>query len=121
MAIESVKGQRHYTIFPGAHRMQADVETVHNLVEAEFYEIENFKDRTDFMNKAFSYQLFFNFQRPNTYKENKTPWRLAKEKVPGLSMEVAKIPPVDLCVLMNKKLDFLAKGGYDVYSNPLKT
>ncbi len=29
-------------------------------------------------------------------KENKTPWQLAKEKEPGLSIEVAKIKPVIL-------------------------
>jgi hypothetical protein len=70
------------------------------------------------MNKAYSYQLFFNLQRPNTYKENKTPWQLAIEKNPNLSIDIAKIPPVDLCELLNKKLDFLAKGGYDVSSTP---
>ena len=117
-AIENIKGQAHHTIFPGAYRMQADVETVHNLVEIDFYELETFASRRDFMNKAYSYQLFFNFQRPNTYKENKTPWQLAREKVPNLSVEVGKIPPVDLCALSNKKIDFLVKGGYDVYSNP---
>ena len=70
------------------------------------------------MNKAYSYQLFFNLQRPNTYKEKKTPLELAREKVPDLPIEVAKIPPVDLCELAKKNLDFLDKGGYDVYSNP---
>lgn len=45
-------GLKHCTIPPGAHRFQADVETVHNLCEPEFYEIENFIDRTDFMNKV---------------------------------------------------------------------
>ena len=118
-AIDSIKGQVHLTIFPGAHRMQADVETFHNIVEIEFYELETFTSRRDFMNKAYSYQLFFNLQRPNTYKENKTPWELAREKVPDLPIEVAKIPPVDLCELAKKNLDFLDKGGYDVYSNPL--
>ena len=118
-AVSSVKGQTHFTIFPGAHRMQADVETVHNLVETEFYEIEKFDNRTDFMNKAYSYQLSFNLERPNKYKENKTPWQLAREKIPELSIEIAMIPPVDLCELSNKRLDFLAKRGYDVYSTPL--
>jgi hypothetical protein len=27
----------------------------------------------DFLDKAYTYQLFFNIVRPNTYKENKTP------------------------------------------------
>ena len=119
-AIESVPGQIHSTIFPGAHRFQSDVETLHNLVEIEFYEVENFKDRRDFLNKAYSYQLFFNLMRPNSYKENQTPWQIAKEKEPDLSIEVAKIPPVFLDDLFHKRLELLGQGGYDVYSVPLK-
>ena len=122
-AIESVPGQAHITIFPGAHRFQADVETLHNLVEMEFYEIENFKHRPDFLNKAYTYQLFFNLIRPNSYKENKTPWQIAKEKNPDLSIEVAKIPPVFLDDLMDKilshkQVELLPQGGYDVSSVP---
>ena len=117
-AIESVPGQVHFTIFPGAHRFQADIETAHNLIEMEFYEIETFKNRNDFLNKAYSYQLFFNLLRPNSYKENKTPWQIAKEKDPRISIEIAKIPPVFLDDLLHKKLEFLSQGGYDVYSVP---
>jgi transposase-like protein len=122
-AVESVPGQIHITIFPGAHRFQADIETLHNLVEMEFYEVEKFRNRRDFLNKAYSYQLFFNLLRPNSYKENKTPWQLAKEKNPDLSIEVAKIPPVFLDDLMDKiqmhkQVELLPQGGYDVYSVP---
>lgn len=122
-AIEKVPGQVHYTIFPGAHRSQADVETLHNLIEVEFFEVEKFKNKYDFLSKAYSYQLSFNLIRPNTYKENKTPWQIAKEKEPGLSIEVAKIKPVLLGDLLAEKMQakrfaFLAKGGYDVYSVP---
>ena len=117
-AVESITGQVHLTIFPGAHRFQADIESLHNLVEMEFYEVEDFKHRPDFLNKAYSYQLFFNLMRPNSYKENKTPWQIAKEKNPNLSVEVAKIPPVFLDDLLDKRLELLAKGGYDVSSVP---
>ena len=95
-AIESLEGQFHRTIFPGAHRMQSDVETIHNLMEMEFYEIEEFKDRSDFFNKAAAYQMFFNLHRPNSYKEHKTPWQLAQEKNPDLNKNLLMIPPVDL-------------------------
>ncbi len=117
LAIESA-GLIHNTIPPGAHRFQSDVETVHNLIEFEFYEIENFKDRTDFMQKALTYQTFFNFQRPNSYKENKSPWQLAKEKCPDLPQEALLLPPVDLDALMNEKIAFSNLRGYDVYSAP---
>jgi len=121
LAIEGVTGQQHFTIFPGAHRMQADVETIHNLVETEFYEIEHFSSRQNFMDKAYSYQLFFNLVRTNSYKENKTPWQLAKEKRPDLPINIAMIPPVDLCSLLKKKIAFSNKRGYDVSSLPSKS
>jgi transposase len=117
-AVQSIPGQNHYTIPPGAHRFQADVETVHNLVEMEFYEIETFHGCQDFLNRAYSYQLFFNLQRPNSYKENKTPWQIAQEKNPQLPKEIATIPPVFLEDLLDKRLEREAKGGHDVYSAP---
>lgn len=117
MAIESAK-LTHSTIPPGAHRLQSDVETAHNLIEAEFYEIETFADRDDFMQKVCSYQLFFNLQRPNTYKENKSPWQLAQEKRPDIPKEALMLPPVDLDALLNKKFANLTQRGYDVPSGP---
>lgn len=127
-AIESLHGQKHTTIFPGAHRMQSDVETAHNLIEKEFYEIEIFSSRTDFMNKAFTYQLFFNLQRPNTYKENKTPWQLAREKIPSLDKNLLLLPPLDLDALLSFKLrhirhhsargDQIPIGGNDLLTVP---
>ena len=117
LAIESAK-LIHGTIPPGAHRFQSDVETVHNLIETEFYEIENFTDRTEFMEKAYTYQLFFNLERPNRYKENKSPWQLAKEKRPDITKEALILPPVDLDALLNKTLADQAIGGYDVCSAP---
>lgn len=117
LAIESAK-LIHGTIPPGAHRFQSDVETVHNLIETEFYEIEKFTDRRNFMEKAHTYQLFFNLERPNTYKERKSPWQLAREKRPDIPKEALMLPPVDLDALLTKKLANLATGGYDVYSAP---
>jgi transposase len=118
LEVESWLDQTHTTIFPGAHRMQADVETVHNLIEMEFYEIETFKDRQDFLNKAYTYLLFFNLQRPNTYKEGKTPWQLAQEKIPQLDKRLLMIPPVDLDALIRSKIDFFQKGGNNVLTVP---
>lgn len=116
--VESLPRQEHTTIFPGAHRMQADVETIHGLMETEFYEIEQFTDRADFMRKANTYQLFFNLKRPNTYKEHKTPWQLAHEKKPDLDKRLLMTATVDLDVLLKNYLAFLAQGGKDVLTNP---
>jgi transposase len=116
--VESLPGQLHTTIFPGAHRMQADVETVHGLIETEFYEIETFTDREDFMSKASTYQMFFNLERPNTYKEHKTPWQLAREKKPDLDKRLLMAPVVDLDLLLNAYLTFLAQGGNNLLTDP---
>jgi hypothetical protein len=117
-AIESIEGQYHRTIFPGAHRMQSDVETIHNLMEMEFYEIELFQNRLDFFNKAACYQLFFNLYRPNSYKEYKTPWQLAQEKNPGLDKRLLMIPPVDLDQLFDWYAPILAQGGNNLLTVP---
>ena len=109
-AVESVKGQTHQTIPPRAHRWQSDVETVHDIMEREYYELETFKNRENFLQKYTAYQWFFNLIRPNTYKENKTPWELALEKNPDIPIGLAMIPPVDLDALLEKRLIFWHAG-----------
>jgi len=120
--VESISGQIHQTIPIKKYRWQADVETVHDIIEREFFEIETFTDRKDFFDKAWTWQLFFNLERPNTYKENKSPWQLALEKLPNIKKTVAMIPVADLDALLytkiNNSFDFCQSGVYDVYSNP---
>jgi len=120
LAIESLDRQHHHTIFPGAHRMQADVETIHGLMELEFYEIESFASRLDFMQKAACYQLFFNLHRPNSYKEHKTPWQLIQDKNPDFDKRLLMIPPVDLDQLLRWKHLLLTKGGNDLLTVPFR-
>jgi transposase len=115
--IESLPGQWHNTIFPGAHRMQSDVETIHNLMEVEFYEIEHFNNREDFLEKATAYQLFFNLRRPNSYKELKSPLQLVQDKKPDLDQRLLMIPPVDLDKLLNWKISTI-QGGNDLLTVP---
>ena len=117
-AIEALDGQFHRTIFPGAHRMQSDVETIHNLMEMEFYELEEFKNRSDFFAKASCYQLFFNLHRPNSYKEFKTPWQLAQEKNPDLDKRLLMITPVDLDQLFSWFSALSEKRGNDLLTVP---
>ena len=82
--IASFKGITHTTIPAGAHTWQADVETVHRLIEDEFYEVEKFENRKDFLMKASAYILWFNIARKNSYKKNKTPWQIIQERNPKI-------------------------------------
>lgn len=122
-AIEAFRGQTHRTIPPGQHRFQADVETVHGLMEPEFYEIENFVDREDFRQKANAYQFYFNVARKNTYKEGQTPWQLvqatfARDKLgkPDLNLPMLEVAFLDQ--LHTRHLHNPAPGGYDVWALP---
>jgi len=105
LEIEKIKGQTHQTIPPKRHTYQADVETFHDIIEREWYEIENFKDRQDFIKKAYLYQIYFNTKRINTYKEKKTPIELAREKIKNLDIKIALIPPIDLDELERRNIE----------------
>ena len=117
-AIQRVKGQTHRTIPPGQHRFQADVETVHNLMEQEFYEIESFTSRDDFIERANHYQWFFNIARKNSAKENMTPWELAQVKQPAADPLLPLLSVEYLDQLHDAVLHSSVRGGYDVWALP---
>jgi transposase len=117
-AIQRMPGQSHRTIPPGQHRFQADVETVHNLMEQEFYEIESFADRNDFIAKANHYQWFFNIARRNSAKENKTPWELTQLKLPAANPHLPLLSVEYLDELHESILHSSLQGGYDVWALP---
>ncbi len=129
--IQAVEGQFHRTIPPGAHRFQADVETVHSLMETEFYEIEQFADCGNFLDKAATYSLYFNLARLNSGKENKTPWELICQKYleahqrdpthpPQPDPRLPILPPVYLDQLWFNRLNTSSPRGYDVGALPSK-
>lgn len=104
----------HRTIPPGRWSFQADVETANRLMEVEFYEVEVFRSRREFLEKAQSYQLWFNFLRKNSWRGWKTPWEILHEREPTLPEEVLWFPPIYLDELYIRILDKTAPGGYDV-------
>lgn len=103
-------GSHHSRIPPGAKTWQSDVESFHWMVEDEFYDIEAYRNKTEFLAKAYAYQLYFNFRRKNRYKGGKTPVDILKESGSNISPQVFNLPPI---VLDNFVHDFI-KGGYHV-------
>jgi hypothetical protein len=67
------QGADHVYIPPGHCNANGDVESIHATIEEEFYDLTTFVSREDFLNKAESYRLFYNFERPNYSKGAKTP------------------------------------------------
>jgi transposase len=103
---------QHLRIPPAAHTFQSDVETVHRLVEDEFFDLETFASRGEFLAKAQTYQLYFNLARPNSHKEFQTPWQIIERLAPRAPLELCLLPPVFLDYYLNDS------GGYDVPSYP---
>jgi hypothetical protein len=117
-AVTSVPGLQHTTIPPSAHTWQADVETAHGLIEDEFYEVEHFNSKHDFLNKAAIYNLWFNVARTNSYKKHRTPWQIAYERNPNLSPKLPTLPPVLLDELLRQRLHNHSPGGYHLVPYP---
>lgn len=105
-------GSQHQRIPPAAHTYQSDVETVHRLIEDEFFDIESFSSRSDFLAKASLYQLYFNLVRPNSHKENRSPWQIIQQLNPRSSLNLCLLAPIAL----DHQLD--PQGGYLVPRHP---
>jgi transposase len=103
---------QHVRIPPAAHTFQSDVETVHRLVEDEFFDLESFASRGDFLAKAFTYQLYFNLARPNTHKQNLSPWQIVEQLQPRWPLQLCLLPPVFLDYYLTDS------GGYDLPRHP---
>ena len=99
---------QHVLIPPAAHTYQSDVETVHRLEEDEFFDLEEFRSRGQFLAKVHTYQLYFNLARPNSHKENQSPWQIIERLAPRSPLELCLLPPVFLDYYLNDS------GGYDV-------
>ena len=99
---------QHVRIPPAAHTYQSDVETVHRLEEDEFFDLEEFSSRGDFLAKVHTYQLYFNLVRPNSHKENLSPWQIIERLAPRSPLQLCLLPPVFLDYYLNDS------GGYDV-------
>lgn len=93
---------------PAAHTYQSDVETVHRLEEDEFFDLESFSSRGEFLAKVHTYQLYFSLVRTNSHKANPSAWQIIQRRAPGLPIELCLLPPVLLDYDVNDQ------GGYDV-------
>jgi transposase len=109
---KALGASQHVRIPPAAHTYQSDVETFHRLEEDEFFDLEDFSSRGDFLAKAHTYQLYFNLVRPNSHKENQSPWQIVERLAPRSPLEICLLPPVLLDYHLNDS------GGYDVPRHP---
>lgn len=77
------KCRQHRFNPPHGSTCNSDVETVHGILEPEFFELESFSAHfSAFLNQAFTYQLYFNLVRTNSNKNHQTPAQLSQVRLP---------------------------------------
>ena len=94
-------GVNHTYIPPRYPNANADVESSHRLIEDEFYKIESLKRKREFLDKAYTYQVYFNLYRKNSYKGYKTPKDIILEY--NLPIETLILSPVIIDDILYKK------------------
>jgi len=103
--VEEHYRMQHDRIPPHCSTYNSDVETFHNLIEREFYDIETVASLPELLGKATAYQLYFNYQRPNTWREGKSPYQLLRELAPHIAPQVLALPPRIVDTFLNTPLE----------------
>ena len=108
---------KHRRIPPASPTYNSDVETVHNLIEDEFYKVESFQSKQDMILKTFAYLIYFNNFRKNRNRENRTPKDIYREDMKNTWQNKLNFEPiiVDEFIKDIKKI----KAGGHFYCLPL--
>jgi len=103
--VEHLFRARHRFIPVGKKNHQADVETLHERIEPEFFDLERFDSRNMFFMKASAWQLWWNTTRKNGYKYGRSPEHILLEEKPGRNPNIWFLPALDLDALVGKRAD----------------
>jgi len=106
--VEKTYHGKHQTIPVGKKEYLGSVESFHDRIEDEFYDIETFNSLSEFLGKAWSFILYWNLDRENL-ELKKTPFRLIKEKCHILDPGIANFQPFILDEMKTLWPDYLQK------------
>ena len=81
---------------PQGGTTQSDVETLHSLIETEFYKRRSFTSISDFFLQAYQYDYHFNYIRKNSHKDWQPPVYFLNQDRPDTAVEVLDLPPIYL-------------------------
>lgn len=109
-------GAQHRYIPPGMCNANGDVESVHNTIEKEFFDLCTFHSKEDFFEKVETYRIFYNIARPNYSKEVRTPWWIANAdwENSNIASNMSLLKTVDL-----DRISGLPQGGHDLSVLPV--
>jgi transposase len=112
LTIEQRHGAAHRFNPPSCPNANADVESVHHTIEAEFFDAQAFQGRTDFFAKIATYQLWYNVARKNGSRGYQSPLDLLarknRERTQKISPKIFLLHPIPLESLLPPS------GGHDV-------
>jgi transposase InsO family protein len=74
-------GISHASIRKGTPRLNGKVERSLRTDDQEFYQLLSFKDDVDLEKKLKTWERFYNFHRPHSAHEGKTPYEVLREKL----------------------------------------
>jgi hypothetical protein len=103
---------------PKRFTWQSDVETVHRLVEDEFFDREIFTGPADFWRKVTTYWPYFNPVRPNRRQKWQSPLQILQAQAPGLAGALFHWRPLDLAQRHHLYLPPPHHQGHDLPSFP---
>lgn len=97
--VETELGADHIYNPPHCPNANPDVESIHNTIEHEFYDLEAFTSAADLQNKAAIYQEYYNTARLNYSKGKRSPLDILESKQQenpklNLSLNILLLPPV---------------------------
>jgi len=101
--VEQRLGARHRFIPPGKKNHQADVESLHERIEPEFFDIEKFFGKKHFYHSVSAWQLWWNTTRKNGYKGKRSPDDILLETDPERNPKLWLLPALDLDELLKKR------------------
>ena len=81
---------------PQCPNANADVESIHNTVENEFFDAVSFKNRQDFFAKIAFYQLWYNVKRTICTRDRKCPADILHLKNPTINPKIFLLHPIPL-------------------------
>jgi len=86
------------------------------LIEDEFFDLESFTSRAEFLAKVSVYQFYFHLACPNSHKRGLAPWQIIQQLAPRLPLQVCWLPALILDYRADamRRDDPTTKGGYDL-------
>jgi transposase InsO family protein len=75
------KGINHVYIKPRSPQLNGKVERSHRSDEEEFYQLLSYTDDVDLNRKLVEWESFYNFTRPHSAFNGKTPYETLREKL----------------------------------------